>query len=176
VRLFRETNSWRLVDAAYGDPPRSTEDVLHIDRYKARRGWTPPPLPALASRTGCTALRSGTLGEFNMIEVLDEQLQLTDAVNAANGWNGDAFQVVRCGTALAMVDRWEGDTEVAASRLADALARWAKGWSGGAAPGPDGRFAGNGGAGRLTRTGTRVDLVLADDAPSADKIAAAAAT
>jgi len=131
-------------------------------------------LPPLTAGTDCAAVRSGTIGEFNMIELLDQNLTLNDAAVSADGWNGDAFQVVRCGTALAMVERWEADDATAAGRLADALARWAREWSGGTAPGADGRFTGSAGSGRIVRNGTRVDLVLADDAPSADKVAAAA--
>jgi len=176
LRLYQQTKSWRLIDAAYADPPRSTEEVLHLDRYEAkpRRGWSPPQLPPLTAGTDCAAVRSGTIGEFNMIELLDQNLTLNDAAVSADGWNGDAFQVVRCGTALAMVDRWEADDATAAGRLADGLARWAREWSGGTAPGADGRFTGSAGSGRIVRNGTRVDLVLADDAPSADKVAAAA--
>ena len=174
ARLYQQGRGWRLIDAAYADPPRSSEDVLHIDRYQARRGWSPPQLPPLTAGTGCAGVRSGTFGEFNMIEILDQNLTLTDAATSADGWNGDAFQVVRCGTALAMVDRWETDDATAAGRLADALGRWTREWSGGAAPGTDGRFSGSAGSGRIVRSGTRVDLVLADDLPSADKVAAAA--
>ena len=176
LRLYQQTKSWRLIDAAYADPPRSTEEVLHLDRYEAkpRRGWSPPQLPPLTAGTDCAAVRSGTIGEFNMIELLDQNLTLNDAAVSADGWNGDAFQVVRCGTALAMVDRWEADDATAAGRLADGLARWAREWSGGTPPGSDGRFTGSAGSGRIVRNGTRVDLVLADDAPSADKVAAAA--
>jgi hypothetical protein len=174
TRLYQQAKSWRLVDAAYADPPRSSEEVLHLDRYQARRGWSPPQLPPLTAGTDCAALRSGTMGEFNMIEILDQHLTLTDAATSADGWNGDAFQVVRCGTALAMVDRWEADDATAAGRLAEALGRWAREWSGGTPPGADGRFSGSAGSGRIVRKGTRVDLVLADDGPSADKVAGAA--
>lgn len=173
TRLYQQTKTWRLVNAAYADPPRSSEDVLHLDRYQAKRGWSPPQLPPLTAGTDCAAVRSGTIGEFNMIEILDQNLTLTDAATSADGWNGDAFQVVRCGTALAMVDRWETDDGTAAGRLAEALGRWAREWSGGTPPGADGRFTGSAGSGRIVRNGTRVDLVLADDAPSADKVAAA---
>jgi len=174
TRLYNQTKSWQLVDAAYTDPPRSTEEVLYIERFENRRPWAPPPLPSLTAGTGCTPVRGGTIGEFNMIELLDQSLTLTEATVSADGWSGDAFQVVRCGTALAMVERWQAETEAAAGKLVDGLTRWAREWSGGAAPGPDGKFAGSAGAGRIVRSGTRVDLVLGDDAPSADKVAAAA--
>jgi hypothetical protein len=173
ARLYQDGGGWRLVDAAYGNPPTSTAAVLHPERYAAGLPWTPPDLPAIDKLTGCALDRANTLGEFDMIELLDEHLSLNDAVNAANGWDGDAFQLVRCGTALGMVDRWQATDAAAAARLASALRRWAGGWDGGAAAGPDGRFAGSAGAGRVVVSGSRVDLVVADDAATADRVAGA---
>jgi hypothetical protein len=67
-----------------------------------------------------------------------------------------------------MVERWEADSPADAARLAQALTRWAAGWAGSAVSG--GRFSGRGGAGRIVHQGTRVDLVLADDAATADRL------
>jgi hypothetical protein len=133
-----------------------------------------PALPDLALATGCGKVDTGTLGEFDMRELLAEQLAVNDARAAAAGWNGDAFGVVRCGTALGLADRWQTDDPAAAGRLADALARWAGGWSGGhRAPDADGRFTGGAGSGRVVRNGNRVDIVLADDPATADRLAQA---
>jgi hypothetical protein len=80
---------------------------------------------------------------------------------------------VRCGSVLGLADRWETDPGVDASRLSDALSRWSRGWSGGRGPGADGRFSGPSGAGRITRNGSRVELVLARDLDTADRLARA---
>ena len=40
-------------------------------------------------------------------------------------------------------------------------------------PGADGRFAGPSGSGRLLRAGDHIDLVLADDTATADRLAQA---
>ncbi len=162
------------VDKAYRNPPTSTEHILHPDTYAAGQTWAPPALPDLPAATGCSKVDTGTLGEFDMAQVLARQLSSTEAHNAAAGWNGDAFTVVRCGTALGLADRWQTDDDATAGRLADALTRWAKGWSGAAkATGADGRFTGPKGSGRVVRTGARVDLVVADDASTADRMAQA---
>jgi hypothetical protein len=162
------------VDNAYRNPPTSTEHILHPETYASGQTWAPPPLPDLAAATGCGKVDTGTLGEFDMAQVLARQLSTTDARNAAAGWNGDAYGVVRCGAALGLADRWLTDDMASATRLADALNRWAKGWSGSArAIDAEGRFTGPQGSGRVVRTGGRVDLVLADDAATADKVARA---
>jgi hypothetical protein len=166
-----EDGGFAGLDEAFRKPPVSTEQIIHPDRYESGQGWTPPALPDLAAATSCQGVRRGTLGEATMALVLDTYLDEAGAKAAANGWNGDTFQTVRCGRALGMVERWEADSPADAARLAQALTRWATGWSGSAAGG--GRFSGRGGAGRVVHTGTRVDLVLADNAATADRLAGA---
>ncbi|MFN2608595.1 MAG: hypothetical protein ABR511_12005 [Acidimicrobiales bacterium] len=157
------------VDDAYRRPPTSTEQILHPDLYAAAQGWTPPSLPDLATATTCQVTRRNALGEFKMEELLGSELGSSAATAAAAGWNGDAFETVRCGSALGMVERWQADSEAAATRLAAALARWGPAWSKGRASG--GRFSGSAGTGRVVQSGARVDLVLADDAATADRLA-----
>ncbi len=160
--------SFKRVDQAYLQPPTSTEQILHPDLYNSGQGWVPPPLADVAAATGCDPVRTNTLGEFTMKELL------VGAKNGGQGWNGDVFQTVRCGTALGVVDRWQTDTDDDASRFEKALDSWAATWSGsGRGPGADGRFSGPDGAGRITRNGSQVDILLADDAPTADRLQAA---
>jgi hypothetical protein len=160
------------VDKAYRNPPTSTENILHPETYVAGQAATPPPLPDVAAATGCGKVDTGTLGEFDMAQVLARKLPRTDAENAAAGWNGDAYSVVRCGAALGLAERWQTDDLASATRLTDALTRWGRGWSGSTrATDGEGRFTGPAGSGRVVRTGGRVDLILADDAATADKVA-----
>jgi hypothetical protein len=161
------------VDAAFRRPPTSTEQVLHPALYAADQGWSPPALPDVAAASGCQAVRRGTLGEFKMGEVLQPQLGESTATRAAAGWNGDSFQTVRCGTRLGMVERWQADSDADAARLAQALARWGPQWSRSRSA-AGGRFSGPGGSGRVVQSGSRVDLVLADDAATADRLGSVA--
>jgi hypothetical protein len=160
------------VDDAYRRPPTSTEQILHPDLYAAAQGWTPPDLPDLAPSTGCQVERRNSLGEFKMDEVLAGQLGGPAAEAAAAGWNGDVFVAVRCGAARGLVDRWQADSDAAAGRLSTALSRWARGWSRSSAS-AGGTFSGPGGSARILRDGARVDLVLAADSATADRLAAA---
>ncbi|MDQ2825413.1 MAG: hypothetical protein M3Y04_00350, partial [Actinomycetota bacterium] len=164
VRARFQAGGFAEVDNAYRKPPVSTEQILHPELYAANQGSTPPPMPDLAAATGCGKVESGTLGEFDMSEVLGRQLNATDARRAAAGWNGDGYGVVRCGAAVGLADRWQTDTPADAARLVDALARWSRGWSGSSrAPDAAGRFSGPNGSGRVSQTSGRVELVLADD-------------
>ena len=160
------------IDEAICRPPTSTEHILHPDLYRQGQGWAPPELPDVAAAAGCESLRRATLGEFKMREVLELHLGRSTAATAAAGWHGDTFHTVRCGTALGMVDRWVADSEADAAELSRALTRWGSAWAGSGGSG-GGRFSGSGGTGQVTVTGTRVDLVVADDAATADRLAAA---
>ena len=171
VEKLHSAGGYAAVNAAYGRPPSSSEQILHPEAYTARESVTPPPLPDVAAATGCQRIRAGTLGEFDMGALLDQHAP--GAAPAAEGWNGDAYSLLRCGTGLAFADRWNTDQPADAGRLADALRRWAEKWSGGGAPRADGRFSGPSGAGRIVRTGSRVDLVLAQNAETADRVATA---
>src|SRR5439155_10876979 len=165
---YRAGGGWQGVNDAYARPPVSTEQILHPDRYAAAEDWAPPPFPNLASATGCAPVRTSTLGEFGMAELLQEHTDESSASQDATGWDGDLLSSVRCGQALGLADRWVADDDIGARRLAGALSTWAGGWSGSdQAPGPDGRFSGPKGAGRLSLRGTTVDLVLADDGATA---------
>ena len=160
------------VDKAYRNPPTSTEHILHPETYASGQTWSPPALPDLAAATGCGAVDSGTFGQFDMIQILSRELTTSDARGAATGWNGDAYGAVRCGTAMGLADRWQTDNPAEAGRLADALTRWARGWSGSTrAADAEGRVTGPDGSARVVRNGGRVDLILADDVATADRLA-----
>jgi hypothetical protein len=168
------SGGWAAVNAAYQRPPDSTQVVTHPNLYDAGKTWATPVMPDVAAATGCAPVRTGTLGEFNMTEILHEHLDATASADAADGWNGDAFATVRCGSARGFADRWTAPDTASAGKLYSSLSSWAADWSGGhTSPAADGRFSGPSGAGRLVLAGTRVDLVLADDSPTSDKVGAA---
>ena len=170
VERLHAAGGFAAVNAAYRRPPASTEQVLHPEAYATGESWSAPSLPDLAAATGCSRVRSGRLGEFDMRALLEDQGSDDPSASAARGWNGDAYSLVRCGNALALADRWQADSGADAARLAHALGRWAGAWSGGSGPGPDGRFAGPSGVGRLVRTGSRVDLVVAQSADAVNRL------
>ncbi len=173
VERLHSAGGFAAVNAAYRRPPPSTEQILHREAYAAGERSAPPSVPDLAAATGCLRVRTGTLGEFDMRTLLGQHLGDTQATSATRGWNGDAYSLVRCGRALALADRWETDPGTDPGRLTEALGRWARAWSGGRGPAADGRFAGPSGAGRIVRNGSRVDLIVAQDAATADRLARA---
>ncbi len=97
VWALRESGGWPAVNQAYANPPASTEQILHPDRYLA--GSDPPQAVTLPevdglARAGYTIAASDTLGEYVLSLLLDEFLDDTPrAARAAAGWGGDALGV-----------------------------------------------------------------------------------
>jgi hypothetical protein len=175
VDALYKRDGWDAVNQAYREPPRSTAEVLHPDLYPAQPP-NPPGEPRLEGSSGCQIGRTGVLGEFDMTEVLEMQPITVAADQAVAGWRGDTFAAARCGSGVGLVLRWRSADQAGAQRLTGALDEWAKGWSQSASDvGADGRFAGRTGAGRVTRDGDVVNLLISRDAATANRLSAALA-
>lgn len=83
---------WAAVDAAYSNPPLSTEQILHPDRYP-----TDVPVvlevPDLAVALGAdwAEIDRGVMGEWFTQLTLNELLSMDVAAEAAEGWGGDYY-------------------------------------------------------------------------------------
>jgi hypothetical protein len=91
------------VDQAYRDPPRSTEHILHPERY--RRGEIPFTVPPLdVSIAGATTMKSATFGEYQLDHLLSTSIQAGLATQAVDGWRGDRYEILESGgeTAFAL--------------------------------------------------------------------------
>jgi hypothetical protein len=94
VAALLESGWWPAVNAAYLDPPVSTEQILHPEKYISR----PRDLPRTARLPGLSdeleqdwrLVAEGVLGELVLRTHLDYFLPDTsEAVAAAEGWDGD---------------------------------------------------------------------------------------
>jgi hypothetical protein len=87
---------WELVNAAYGHPPASTEQVLHIEKYLGGEVPIAVKADALAGRLGAgwRDVESTTIGEA-MVGIWLQQLGVSEleATTAAAGWGGDRLSV-----------------------------------------------------------------------------------
>jgi len=113
--LFLE-GGWAAVDAAYADPPSSTEQILHPDRYPRDRPiqlQVPDLLPALGE--GWREADRDVLGEWFTRLVLQEQLDAAQAEPAAEGWGGDYYLVFQHDGqeqgALVLLTQWDSVRE-----------------------------------------------------------------
>jgi hypothetical protein len=106
--LFR-AGEWRVVNRAYTDLPRSTEQVLHPERYldelDSPTRVVVPDLGPVLDEDWTMALQD-TLGEFVVGLYLDEMLPEGESWRAADGWDGDTFVVWEHGESGRQVRVW----------------------------------------------------------------------
>ena len=96
VSSLVDNAGWEAVDEAYAnDPPQSTEQIYHPERYLA--GEAPIDLfPQDISHIigdGWRQRYDNAVGEFYLRQHLLTHLETTAAITAAAGWGGDRLQI-----------------------------------------------------------------------------------
>jgi hypothetical protein len=101
VQAIYDQGGWPAVDAIYKNPPVSTEQILHPERYPSD---TPIPveLPDLTSAlgNGWREVSHNQMGEWYTYLILaratnaNARLDDTTAQNAADGWGGDEYMTL----------------------------------------------------------------------------------
>ena len=116
VLPVQTAGGWDAVNAVYDDLPRSTEQILHPDKYRAGEEPVAVKLPAnLATEMGdgWTEAMQDTFGEFQIgVWLRQSGTSPSDASAAAAGWGGDRLAVLDGpGEDWAVVMRSNWDTE-----------------------------------------------------------------
>ena len=120
-----ELGNFKPTDKAFKDPPRSTEQIMHPEKYLSTPRDDPKPvtLPPLndALGVGWRALETDTLGEFDLSVMLLENYQRSP--EAAAGWGGALYTLYSDGKdyVTVMGSRW--DTPKDANEWEEALAQ-----------------------------------------------------
>jgi hypothetical protein len=129
VHAFRQRHPWAALSAVYQDPPRSSAQILHPERYLGRRedpvAITLPDLSALLP-SGATKAIEDELGEIGLGEVLR---QFSGDAADAPGWRGDRYalwDMTPGASLLVAVTAWDGDDAAAAFLRAYAAVMAAK--------------------------------------------------
>ncbi len=123
VHALRRKGGWPMVDRAWGQPPTTTEQVLHVDKWESHE-------PALAiSAPTAQALGPGwklddedTFGELGLALTFEEWLDSAEARRAAAGWGGDRSATYTKGDELAFAVRSRYDAPNLAERAIQKLA------------------------------------------------------
>lgn len=108
-------------DAAYADPPASSEQVLDPDRYLKGDGPKPVPTPAADG----AAFDDGEIGQLFLDLMLRSELSDGEARRAADGWGGDHYVAWKEGARTCVRMDFVMDTPADAAEVTTALARWA---------------------------------------------------
>ena len=133
---YARFGDWKSIDALFREPPVSTEQILHPEKYRGPERDDPvrlafrenPPLDAARWR----GLRENGVGEFGVEVLLRPAVGRARSEAAAAGWDGDVYRV------WVAIDEAEGDAgdgapggepgDANGSRPKDDLLVWMSTW------------------------------------------------
>jgi hypothetical protein len=92
---LRKRLPWSAISAVYRDPPRSTTQILHPEKYlDVREDPLAVVIPDLSRLLpGCHLVTDDDLGEFALGAVLALHLGDDEGRRAAAGWRGDRYRI-----------------------------------------------------------------------------------
>jgi hypothetical protein len=130
VQAVYDQGGWAAVNDAYADPPRSTEHILHPDRYFAGDAPQIVSLPPLTDTLGAgwRHVDEDIFGEYFTQRYLAQQMPEQDAETASEGWGGDRYAVHHRQTdgAFALVLHTVWDTPADAEEFVDGYVTYAE--------------------------------------------------
>jgi hypothetical protein len=120
VALYND-GGWDAVNAAFANPPTTSEQIYHPEKYLAGEGAQEVALGDKSRALGddWSAAWNTTLGEFYLRAHLATELSSSAAASAASGWGGDHFIVYQNGDQLAWALRIVWDTPTDRSEFYD---------------------------------------------------------
>ncbi len=115
--------TWAQIRDVYKDPPSSTEQILHPERYfKERDEPSKVTLPRFPEK-GFRRPWDGTTGEFHARQLLLGALGLNDAMAGAAGWDGDMTVLEVNGNRAGVLTLSTWDSEADAKEFEAGLAK-----------------------------------------------------
>ena len=128
-RLRAVAHGWKLVNYAFRTrPPRSTEQVIHPDKYLVDEKPVPVPIRDVRALVPASwhRLTRGTLGEFDTHQLLKRAVSDAVAGDAAAGWGGGSYAMWGDRSHSAVVLSWAWDTPLDAAQFRRAASVWAR--------------------------------------------------
>lgn len=130
VRALYEKGGQAAVDAAFANPPVSTEHILHPERYRSGDMPQIVSLPPLTDTLGAgwRLVYEEVWGEFATRYYLSQRIPEGEAETAAEGWGGDRYAVHYRESDRAFVLAWRivWDTPADAEEFVDAYVAFAE--------------------------------------------------
>lgn len=122
VKAIFARGGWAAVNQIYLDPPKTTEQIMHPEKYQEGEVGLEVDSVSLSEILGdeWTELMNESLGEWLTYLFLaygndiNGRIDLEIAAEAAEGWGGDRTQIYinESGTNYVTVIHWVGDTQV----------------------------------------------------------------
>ncbi len=105
VNTLRRRGKWKGVDGAWESLPKTTEQILHPDKWEKREKALVVPAPTVnALGAGWKIDDEDTAGELGYALMFGEWMSEQEARLAASGWGGDRSIVVTKGEEIAGID------------------------------------------------------------------------
>jgi hypothetical protein len=128
VNALRRGGGWSAVDAAWTTLPTTTEQILHVEKWRAHEPALDVATPTFAALgTGWTAVDVDTNGELGLRLAFEEWMGAERAKTAADGWGGDRGALVQNGEQSALVIHVRYDAKRAGGANEDPFALVAAG-------------------------------------------------
>ena len=87
VKALYELGGWNAVEEAYENPPNTTEQIMHPEKYFAQEDAQTVEAPSITGEWNKT--KTDRFGEYFIQVMLDNWISTDDAEQAAEGWGGD---------------------------------------------------------------------------------------
>jgi hypothetical protein len=98
VHALRRRGGWDAVNRAWDDPPTTTEQILHADKWLAHEAAMPVTAPTFAVLgPGWKVDDEDTEGELGTRIAFEEWMEPKAAAEASSGWGGDRGVLVTSG-------------------------------------------------------------------------------
>jgi hypothetical protein len=126
IRQIYQTSGYAGIDALFRDPPQSTAQILHIDKYRNHIAPVEVSLPDLSQGglgDGWRMIGSNVLGELDLRLMLSQLTDTAHGVRGASGWAGDRWELLEQDGHQAVVIKSVWDSDNAARNFFDTLAQ-----------------------------------------------------
>jgi hypothetical protein len=116
IRQMYQANGSAGVDDVFRNPPESTAQILHLDKYRNHVAPVEVSLPDLEAGSlgpGWRTIKSNVLGELDLRLILTQLTDSTRGVRGASGWAGDRWLLLEKDGRQALVIKsvWDSDNE-----------------------------------------------------------------
>jgi hypothetical protein len=87
VKTLYEQGGWKTVEESYQNPPNTTEQVMHPEKYFTQE--SAQIVKALSITDDWNLTKTERFGEYFILNMLDNWIPSDNAEAAAEGWDGD---------------------------------------------------------------------------------------
>jgi hypothetical protein len=178
IRQIYQTGGYASVDAVFRDPPASTSQILHLEKYRNHVAPIDVALPDLSDGSigpGWRKINSNVLGELDLRLMLTQLSDSASGVRGTNGWAGDRWELLEKDGHQAVVLKTTWDTSSAARNFFDTFSQAMKNRYFGAtveeASATRQALTATNAATEVRRNGNDVLAVISFDRPTAETIA-----